>query len=1208
MRIRELLARDPFREITSVIRITDHDPHRVWMEMDEYVPTDTVKRYFREILDALAETRQRATERVCIWVSGFFGSGKSHFMKVLGYLLENRPLRDPDGQEHSSSEFLCRKLALETFLPLLTREIRTKVLPINLLDYDPQNPQRPTISRLIYRSLLEQKGLSTEFWVAEWEKELQRLGKWESFQAWVQETFQRPWTEERRLNAEVVLRRALPALLPERYRTEEEAVSAIQESKHRFSTVSHSEVVAELYREAQTLHPQNGRMVVLLDEAGLYVGDSVERLTDLNDLAEQVVQQGEGKVLLTATAQEALADLVPRLTTDRHILEWLRDRFRLRLGLEPTEVQMVVANRLLAKTGGGANHLRRLYQSHQGSLLSNLSIDRSWGEREFIDHYPCPPYAVKLMQDIMGAMRGSIEEARRLSGSERSMLKNIQAILTGEGGVIQGAEQGVGWLVGLDLFYDALAPDLTAIRSEQARVIRELAQLGEVNGIAIDRVAKALFLLQHLRQRIPCSMENLASALVDRVDADINSIREAVQQGLQRLQQEGWVAEEDGQYRLLTPAEHDLERDVRANYPTPAELKEGSVNLLREILRQFRYEHGQIRRPLKVAITVDGQAIQEEGELAVELFTPFAEETQDAILQKSIAESETLFWKAAEQTELKPALERTLAIEKTLEQWRTRSLTPQQEEHKSRLEREAQTARQMRLPQLMQQAFLHGRIFLGGQEIAPSGNELASVLRSHLQTIATQLYTEFVDDRPDRDEECTAILTWQPGTILPAIYTRRNLLTATNQIHHDAGLLATVKAELTRRHQMGQPRTGKDLLEHFEKKPYGWDPRLVRLLVATLFKAGLVSVRYQNRDLTDPTDAQARPVFVNARDFQKAIFSLLPEVNWRQASELCSSIFGVQGGDTFERTAAIVHQQASRFSQDAQNLVTRCRDNGLPSQFADTSRQVAQTLTDVAQRTEPNARLRRFLEHADTLNQQMPIVRRLKEFAFDEYRKVRAFFQTVSDWADNLSGEAAQRWQRLQTDIAATDLLERWNQIRQDYGFLLSRYRTDYLNAHRNFQAAVQEALQALRSHEAFQAKDVGQDFTSCRAQQALQPLGGLVCEVAEPVPSEETFRCPRCHRSFAGLSPTIVVDTRRHVESALDDLLPKPPVETLKPLSLHRTIEKESEVDALTEELRRYWRKAQRPLEVRLEANVGQDFTSCRLDFTSCRQVKEEE
>ncbi|MEM2915358.1 MAG: hypothetical protein QXH91_08190, partial [Candidatus Bathyarchaeia archaeon] len=123
----------------------------------------------------------------------------------------------------------------------------------------------------------------------------------------------------------------------------------------------------------------------------LYIGESIERLTDLNSFAEQVVQQGDGKVLLIATAQEALTDLIPRLTADRQILEWLRDRFRLRLGLEPTEVQRVVSTRLLSKKSEAVALLKNLYQSHQGKLLSNLSIERAWTENDFVERYPFSP-------------------------------------------------------------------------------------------------------------------------------------------------------------------------------------------------------------------------------------------------------------------------------------------------------------------------------------------------------------------------------------------------------------------------------------------------------------------------------------------------------------------------------------------------------------------------------------------------------------------------------------------------------------------------------------------------------------------------------------------------------------------------------------------------------------------------------------------------
>jgi hypothetical protein len=1147
--------------------------------MDEYVATETVRRYFREILDVLVETRQGATERVCLWVSGFFGSGKSHFLKVLGYILEDRSLQDPDRQEHSSTEFICRRLRLDAFLPLLTKELRTEVLFINLLDHDTQSPRRPTISRLIYRSLLEKRGLSTEFWVAEWEKEFQRLNKWQEFLAFVQKTYRRAWSEERKMNAEVALKRALPRLLPDHYHSEEEAALAIEESKRKFSTLNPSDVVASLCKEAVDLDKNNGRIMVLLDEVGLYIGDSIPRLTDLNNLAEQVVQRGEGKVLLIATAQEALPELVPRLTRDRQILEYLRDRFRLHLGLQPTEVQSVVVSRLLMKTSQGVGTLQSLYQSHQGALRSSLVIDRSWRERDFIDQYPCPPYAITLMQDIMGAMRGSVEEARRLSGSERSMLKLIHVILTGEGAIIEGAKQELGWLASLNVFYDALAPDLSVIRSEQVRIIRDLAKLGNMDGLPVANVAKALFLLQHLQERLPCTIENITAALVDRVDLDVNWLREATQKALQKLQQEGWVTVEESRYRLLTPAEHDLERDVRANYPTSAELKEGVVGLFREMVRGFRYGHGQIHRPLAVAFEVDGQPIQEEGDLEVELFTPLSETSEQDAITESINAPNTIVWKASEQAELRPALERTLSIQKTIDQWRSRSLTPQQESYRNQLEKEMQTARQIRLPQIMQQALLQGSIFLGGKKLAAAGNDVASAMNFVLRDIATQLYTEFVDDRPERDEDCAAILGWRPGTSLHDIYSRRCLVMA-NQIHHDAGLLATMKAELKRRQQSGLSHTGKDLLEHFEGRPYGYDPRLTRLLVATLFKAGLVGARYQNRDLTDPTDLQAREVFVKDREFRRVIFSLLPEVEWRKAGEFCSSLFGVQGGDTFERTATVVQEQATYWTQQAQHLATRCRDNGLPAKHVDVCLHASQTLADVMRLTDYNARLRRFLELADTLREQMPMVHWLKDFNFDEYRLVHTFVQTAGEWADSLSGEATQRWERLHLDIVATDLSDRWDRLLDDYAFLLDRYRSDYASAHEAFQKAIKNALPVLRQHEAFrQAPE--------KVEKALQPITTLTCAAADSTPIEDDFRCSTCHRSLVSLSAGALMSARRNAENALDALLPAPSPETIKPLSLRRTLAQEDEFDELVQELLSFWRKARRPVDVQVDARV---------------------
>jgi len=120
---------------------------------------------------------------------------------------------------------------------------------------------------------------------------------------WVRKNYGRDWQEERELNAEVVLKRALPILMGSHYQTEDEADRALQESKKTRGTINPSDVIETLQKEAEKLDPVKGRIIILLDEVGLYIGDSVERLTDLNILAEEVIRAGGGKILLLVTAR-----------------------------------------------------------------------------------------------------------------------------------------------------------------------------------------------------------------------------------------------------------------------------------------------------------------------------------------------------------------------------------------------------------------------------------------------------------------------------------------------------------------------------------------------------------------------------------------------------------------------------------------------------------------------------------------------------------------------------------------------------------------------------------------------------------------------------------------------------------------------------------------------------------------------------------------
>lgn len=1176
--VRALLERDPDREIVGVVKIDDHDPARVWVEMDEYVATDEVGGYLRDFVERFLESRRLPGEEVCIWVSGFFGSGKSHFLKVLGYLVENRRLAGPAQTALSSTEFLCAKLGLSSFAPLLTREFKNRVLYINLLNHDPQAPTRPTISRLVYRTLLEEKGLAKDFWVASWEEEIQSLGKWTEFNAWVKTHYGRSWEQERRLNADPVLSRVLPELFPERFHDEAAARRALDDSKQRAEEVRPGDVARHLRREAESLDPVKGRLIVLLDEIGLYIGDSIERLTDLNSLAEQVVMESRGKVWLVASAQEALAELVPRLTTDRQILGWLQDRFRMRIQLTPGNIERVVSERLLKKRPEAVIKLGELYDRAAGTLAAGASLkgvrsgrlEATIIKERFIGFYPLLPHYILLLQEIFSALRqrgtGSEESRRRLGGRERSMLQTLHAVLRGEGSRRPFTDQPVGCLVTFDLLFDAIGTELSIIQSDHYDAIVNRVAAG---GVSAPCVAKALFLLQQVGEWLPCSLENVAAVIHPDLGTDVNTHREAVKKSLEALIEASWVIEEQGTYRFLSPAEHDFEREVRGSQPTPAEKKQAVFELMRGLLQRVRYEHGaRAKVPLDVALKVDGQELRGAGDLKVRLYTPFAQKEKDEVLAESLAESDAVFWLAAGSPELEHVLVRTLAIEKAHARWQGRPLTREQDAYVSRLRREALDNRQVRLPGLLERAFGAGTIFIAGTESRPEGSQLAAGISSALRQVAQNLFTEFLDVPIERDEDCSKVLGWRPGVPLPPVYSELGLVGG-GGVNPGCQVASRVFGELARRQQQGLECTGGALAEYFKKQPYGWDPRLVRLTLAALLKNGNICVLIGNRELTNPLDNQVKDAFGNSRQFRATTFKILPPVDWRAARELFVELTGEGAGDTFEEVSEKVKQLAGEWNARARQLADRIRDLGLPAGYAQVCLAVERALQAVVRCADPNARLRAFLDEETALRQNVPLFRRLADFEeeFGRYRQLDLFARAAAGWArEDLSTELKSRWQAFSDGLVASDLLDRWNEIWAAYGVLKAAFQGDYHRRHENFRFAAQRAVAVLREHPAFPDEEG-------EAEELLRPVQGLICEGRA---EGEDLLCPLCRRGYAELAPALVEEICRRLTAELDERLvfvgPGPGDEFV-PLDRREIIAGPTEADALLKSLQAHLR-----------------------------------
>ena len=90
--IKDLFVRDINRSIQGVVTIGNEDEEQKWQELEEYVCTEEIIKSFRTFFRRYRESLVTPTEKIGVWITGFFGSGKSHFLKILGYILANEEI------------------------------------------------------------------------------------------------------------------------------------------------------------------------------------------------------------------------------------------------------------------------------------------------------------------------------------------------------------------------------------------------------------------------------------------------------------------------------------------------------------------------------------------------------------------------------------------------------------------------------------------------------------------------------------------------------------------------------------------------------------------------------------------------------------------------------------------------------------------------------------------------------------------------------------------------------------------------------------------------------------------------------------------------------------------------------------------------------------------------------------------------------------
>jgi hypothetical protein len=916
--IKDLFATDIGRTIEEVIKVDQTDEQLVREELAEYIATDSIRAHFRAILERYAETPNKPHEGIGVWVSGFFGSGKSSFAKYLGLALENRMLIG-DG----AADLFAARIgdnAITVLLKSISEHIPTHAVIFDVSVDRGIRSGNQTITEIMYRLFLQSLGYAKDLDLSELEITLEHKGRLEDFKAKYAEIYGQDWDAEKGLIA-IAMQQASRVMHELDLQTYATADSWRDSVKNRADITPG--LLAERCKELMNRRRPGESLAFVIDEVGQFVATDVQKMLDLQAVVQSLGRVGRGSMWLMVTSQEKLSELVGGLDDSRVELARLMDRFPqpLQVHLEPSDISEVTSKRVLAKNADAQTELRELFSQHRGRLTdaTRLTADIRLPElstESFVDLYPLLPYQVDLIINVVSGLRTAGGASKHVGGANRTIIKLAQQLLIHPD--VDLAHQQVGMLARIDQIYELVSGNIPSeIRGKidgiRAAVEHPLAQA----------VAQAICLLQYV-QSIHRTPENIAATLQASVDGD--SRLAEVKAALAELERGLLVRRGDDGYRIPSPAEDDWERQRAGIAAKPGDVARAHAETVTDLWRPQPSHVFFDVKPFKAGLFLNGREV-EKGDIEVHLMLAEPEDLQSAIedaRHRSQAEKNAIFWVAA--------LDETIDRE-TVEFYRSKEILSRKErgaqtKDETALvseEKRRQRRHQEELRRLLRQVLLAGSVFFRGNDRSPDPS-VTDVGRAASQVLAASLPDVF-----DRFEEAAARVTKKDLDVLTTsenlqgltpVFSDLKLVRSENgQVVLDttSGPLAEVVSRIENRFRYGEIASGRSLSDHFAGEPYGWEFDTVRLFVLALLRAGKIQMTSGGQPIESAVSIEARNVFGNNNLFRQATFQPKKGLDFQQVVEASESF-----KDTFGQSVAELEQGA--VAREIREQVERCED------------------------------------------------------------------------------------------------------------------------------------------------------------------------------------------------------------------------------------------------------------------------------------------
>lgn len=398
MKIKEILTINLSEDIKNVIDLEDISEMAIISEIDNYIVTDGLAKEYSKFVDTYTSNILETG----VWISGFYGSGKSYFGKLLGYLISNRIIGGTPSRDRIIQRFVGindEALILNSIHKLNSINSRVVFLDIAKQDKDLGLPF------ILFQNLLKSLNFLTDNY-GYIEFQLLITSKLVEFKSKVFDKYQKEWDEIK--DNELLYAKVFREVLTSWDYSDTDFNDLLKSIEVKTKSFDSNNLKEQLQK--YFAHINNERIVFIFDETSEAISKEKISVLDLQAISESLSSLG-GKVWTIAIAQEKLDDVINNSNVSKAQLTKVTDRFKTKIHLKATEVGVIIRNRLLKKTETGIQKLTEHYKKNSGKIADHASIhgagiSKTDSAENYATYYPFYKYQFDLLQNFLFGTKG----------------------------------------------------------------------------------------------------------------------------------------------------------------------------------------------------------------------------------------------------------------------------------------------------------------------------------------------------------------------------------------------------------------------------------------------------------------------------------------------------------------------------------------------------------------------------------------------------------------------------------------------------------------------------------------------------------------------------------------------------------------------------------------------------------------------------------